>query len=443
MIDFPEKFLAEMKELLGDEYETFLKSYDKPLLGGIRANTLKISPEELNVLLGGGLKPVPWNPSGFYAQTDKSYARSPYYYAGLYYIQEPSAMLPAALLPVEPGDKVLDMCAAPGGKSTALGAALKGTGLLISNDVSASRAKALLKNIELFGIRNAAVTSEYASKLETRFPEFFDKILIDAPCSGEGMFKKKSGMTANWEEYGPESYNVIQREIILNGARMLKKGGMMVYSTCTFSRLEDEETIEYLLNNYPEFRVIGMRRIWPHKEDGEGHFACLLQKGEADGSIKAGSEKHDHTALKNKNKAKLLAPFYDFLKETGVSIGFDEARLVLNNDHLNYLPEGCPELNGIRVLRCGWYLGNIKNGRFEPSGAFAMGLRPDEIANKISVPSSDPRTRKYLKCETIETDAGVKDGKYLIMADDYPLGWGIVRNGNVKNKYPAGWRMQG
>lgn len=434
-IRLPEEFVKTVRAQLGQEYDDFLESYQRPVYSGVRINTLKITPEAYQQLVGEKLEPVSWNELGFYCENTKWASRNPLYYAGLYYIQEPSAMLPAHMLPVEPGDKVLDMCAAPGGKSTALGAKLKGEGLLISNDISYSRAKALLKNIEAFGIKNSGIISEDPKKLAQRLPEYFDKILIDAPCSGEGMFHKKPSMTESWLKTGPEVYSEIQRSIICDGADMLKPGGYMVYSTCTFSPLEDEGTIEYFLNKYPDFKVIKEVRLWPHKVKGEGHYVVLLQKS---------GESHRQTVPSpiQYKQAKELDGFTKFLKEAALSIEFDEKRLSCIGDHLYYMPETMIDIDGLRVLRFGWYLGNIKKNRFEPSGAFAVGLTKEQCNHTIDLTYDSVETVKYLKCETLEVDANLENGWYLICTNGYPLGWGKVINGTLKNKYPAGWRWQ-
>ncbi|HBE85616.1 MAG TPA: SAM-dependent methyltransferase, partial [Lachnoclostridium sp.] len=283
-----EEFLNRMKDLLGeDEYEAYLKSFEEERLYGLRINTLKITPEKFTNMTTLKLKPVPWIYNGFYYEGEERPAKDPYYYAGLYYLQEPSAMTPASLLPVVPGDKVLDLCAAPGGKSTELGAKLKGQGLLVSNDISNSRAKALLKNLELWGIENICVTSEEPKKLKETFGEFFDKILVDAPCSGEGMFRKDADMVKSYEEHGPEYYAAIQREIMDQAVGMLAPGGYILYSTCTFSACENEDIIRRTLKFHEEMELIrlplfegasggiglpGCLRLFPHKIEGEGAF---------------------------------------------------------------------------------------------------------------------------------------------------------------------------
>ena len=231
----PENFAFRMEELLKEEYEAFLNSYDEKTYAGLRMNTLKITPEEYLAMTKQELEPVSWCPTGFYYNGSREYSKNALYHAGLYYIQEPSAMFPAQVLPVSEGDYILDMCAAPGGKSTALAAKLHGTGILVSNDISASRAKALLKNIEASGVRNSIVLTEDPKNLVPVFPQYFDKILIDAPCSGEGMFRKEPSMMKAWEKNGPDFFSKLQRQIVDSGVAMLKPGGMMVYSTCTFS----------------------------------------------------------------------------------------------------------------------------------------------------------------------------------------------------------------
>ena len=249
-MDFiPENFKIKMKELLGDELDSFLDCYNEKHNAGVRVNTLKSTPERFREISPVEITPVPWIKNGFYYDESDRASKHPYYYAGLYYIQEPSAMTPASLLPVKPGDRVLDLCAAPGGKTTELGAKLKGRGVLVCNDISNSRAKALLKNVELFGIRNAVVISEAPAKLEGSFMGYFDKILVDAPCSGEGMFRKSHAIIKNWEQYGTGYYAKLQREILPSAINMLRPGGYMIYSTCTFSTEEDEGTLKWLLEN--------------------------------------------------------------------------------------------------------------------------------------------------------------------------------------------------
>jgi NOL1/NOP2/sun family putative RNA methylase len=469
-MNLPIKFEDRMKKLLGDEYEEYLQSYLKPHFGGLRVNTLKISPEAFEQICPFSIKKIPWVKNGYYYDKEEQPSRHPYYYAGLYYIQEPSAMTPASLLMVEKGDKVLDICAAPGGKSTELGAKLEGEGVLISNDISNSRAKALLKNIELFGIRNAIVLSEAPDKLVQYFPEYFDKILIDAPCSGEGMFRKTPSIMKNWEQFGVDYYNTIQKEIILLAAKMLKPGGMMLYSTCTFSPEENEGTISYLLEQFPEFQVVNALpqekaqkefglsyegfdfgkpewadgrdelnnciRLWPHKIDGEGHFVALLHKGENEEN--APEKSYYSSGMPDKVKSILTEEAKDFINNLKFPV--NQELLEIREDKLYLLPEGLPSLKGLRLLRKGLLLGEMKQQRFEPSQALANALKISDYDKIIQFKADDPMCVRYLKCESIEPEGDYLEGWYLVCVEEFPLGWLKIMGNQYRNKYYSGWR---
>ena len=467
MIQFPEKFQERMQKMLGDEeYAEFLKSYDLPFHNGLRINTWKTKPQELLQRMGVDLKQVPWNETGFYLENKKQFSKHPYYQGGLYYIQEASAMLPAKLVNAQPGEKILDMCAAPGGKSTAIGAALKGEGLLISNDISKSRAKALLRNLEGFGIINSIVVSEYPEKLSRYFPEFFDKVLIDAPCSGEGMFHKEPSMTESWLRMGPEEYHKLQMEILTYGAKMVRPGGKLIYSTCTFSPEENEQTIEFLLQEYPQFKICDIKgyegfsdgilkaslsgneqlkktiRIFPHKMEGEGHFIALLKKEEEAVSENL-KEKEKNNRNKNEKEKRLPDELTEFLKN--VKRKFDSSRIDMRGENVYYMPEGLPKLNGVRFLRSGLLLGELKKRRFEPSQALAMNLKKEEYENVLDFSVDDERIIKYLKGETLEVEdlvSSKEKGWYLVCVDGYPLGFGKLSGQMLKNKYLPGWRWQ-
>ena len=258
-MDLPKKFCDEMKRILGEEYPAYLASMEDTRKYGLRVNTAKISVEDFLKISPFELTPIPYVDNGFYYDPEVAPAKHPYYFAGLYYLQDPSAMTPASRLPVEEGDVVLDLCAAPGGKATELAAKLHGTGLLIANDISSKRAKALLKNIELFGVENSFIVTEYPQKLQEYFTGFFDKILIDAPCSGEGMFRKEPSMVKAWEQNGPEFYAKLQEEILRQALPMLKPGGYLLYSTCTFSPLEDEGTVDKILSMDDSMEIVPMQ----------------------------------------------------------------------------------------------------------------------------------------------------------------------------------------
>ena len=469
--ELPEAYLERMRGLLGEEdYIHYIESFKEEGFRGLRANTNKISPDDLERLSPWNLEKIPWIPNGFYYGQDARPAKDPYYYAGLYYLQEPSAMTPASILPVTPGDMVLDLCAAPGGKSTELGAKLKGKGMVIANEISNSKAKALLKNLEMAGITNFCVTSDTPKKLADVFPCFFDKILVDAPCSGEGMFRKDKDMVKDWLQHGPSHYQKLQRDIAAQAVRMLKPGGYLMYSTCTFSMEEDEDIINYILEEFPSMGLLslplfegaadgiglsGCLRLFPHKLKGEGHFIALLYK-------------HPESPEKS-----LLELYYGKKSEpdirseksrpvptssTGISSAFtefwshcsgmelDPTRLMEKNGLVYYLPESFIRESGLRYLRTGLLMGEIKKERFEPSQALAMTLRGGQFDNECSFRRDDDRVIRYLKGETIslsgEERETLRDGWCLVLVDGYPLGWAKCTGQSLKNKYYPGWRWQ-
>lgn len=459
-MNLPKKYLDTMKDMLKDEFDDYLESFNQSRLYGLRINTLKITPEEFLKISPFKLTPIPWIENGFYFDAEAKPAKHPYYFAGLYYIQEPSAMTPANILPVEKGDIILDMCAAPGGKSTELGAKLGFSGLLVTNDISNSRAKALLKNIEVFGIPNALVLSEDPKKLVNRYPEYFDKIMIDAPCSGEGMFRKDSKLIKSWEKNGPEVYHAIQKDILIAGAKMLAPGGIIQYSTCTFSRLEDEESIKYLLQNCPDMELIDIKpydgfghgfeendedrklylsktvRIWPHKMQGEGHFTALIRK--------SGNRERYAPIKQSAANTRLPKELTDFLCQITYPVDTDNIRI--RDERVFLVPGNICDTKGLRVMREGLLLGELKKNRFEPSQALAMVLKKNEYVSSIDFAADDENVIRYLKGETIQMDSGMcgvskPDGWQLVCVDGYPLGWGKLSNGTLKNKYLAGWRM--
>lgn len=453
----PVAFIKNMREILGEEgLAEYLDSFEKPKFTGLRVNTSKISVEEFLRISPFKLRRVPWTENGFYYTEEDSPTHHPYYYAGLYYIQEPSAMAPAAVLPVERGERVLDLCAAPGGKATELGAKLNHTGLLVANDASASRTKALLKNLEVFGIPNLLVTSEMGDRLDRYFHEYFDKILIDAPCSGEGMFRKQAHMIPAWEKQGPEVFANMQREILRQAAELLKPGGTMLYSTCTFSKLENEGSIDGFLAEHPEFtleeiprqegfcsgmpELVGSRfplercvRLFPHKIDGEGHFLALLKKA---------GEKIPGAPEPAGRPGRIPAELEAFLQD--VSMPMELSRIVVKDTKVFLMPEGVGRCPGLRFLRSGLYLGELLKKRFEPSQAFAMALKKEEYASVIDLSAADGRVIRYLKGETLEIEDGESsrpEGWQLVCVDGYPLGWGKLIRGTLRNKYFSGWRM--
>jgi NOL1/NOP2/sun family putative RNA methylase len=467
----PEEFATRMQSLLGEEYDAFLATYDEPRRYGLRVNTLKISPQELEAVVPFALERIPFCPVGY--RYEKNYlpdpARHPFYYAGLYYLQEPSAMTPASVLSVEPGDYVLDLCAAPGGKATALAAKLQGKGLLVANEISASRAKALLKNIEVFGVKNSFVTNGVPARLAEQFGVYFDKILVDAPCSGEGMFRKDIANARAWSLEKVKSCARTQKDIIVQAASMLRPGGMLLYSTCTFAPEENEQVIAWLLDECPEMELCEIPwqegfshgrpelccedctvhpelsrcvRIFPHKMEGEGHFLALLRK-RADAQSPERAQRLGGTASGSAPTRAQWKILDEFLQD--VTMEYRRDQIEVRKEQVYLIPERPKQIQGIPFLRNGLYLGEIRRDRFEPSQSFAMALRSSEYASILDFDWSDERVYRYLRGETIDVDDKTparKKGWQLVCTNGYSLGWGKLANGTLKNKYHSGWRMQ-
>lgn len=537
----PAAFLDKMKRLLGDEYEQFVTSYQSPRAYGLRVNTLKADVSEWLALtpMKDIKDPIPWSMDGFYYPETGRPGTHPHYHAGLYYIQEPSAMLPVELLDVRPGNKVLDLCAAPGGKSVQIGARLRGEGVLVSNDNAYERTKPLAKNIAMAGIRNAVVLNEEPERLAERFPMWFDRILVDAPCSGEGMFRKDESMAASWEKHSVERCSAMQRDILVHAAAMLAPGGRMLYSTCTFSPEENEEQIAVFLRNHPDFSVVpaaaegglqpgrpdwidpviaeeagyelagslsGAVRIWPHRVLGEGHFAVVLQRnedaedgaagvfhtdsdgpankasgGEGDytsqalrisppshrdngGSLREGKkrqrrdDRRESVGKPGKKDIGGRRSIEDSLDPVGSWATFCRENLCLHPDGelvaeavqdkvvLKYFM--LPSLEGLKVVRGGWLVGEAKRNRFTPSQPLAMALTREQALRSVSWGGQDERVMRYLRGETLfltreelvlRNGASAK-GYVLVCVDGFPLGWGKYSEGMLKNELAAGWR---
>lgn len=439
-----EKYLNKMKELLGDEYDDYLNSFNEKRIHSLRVNNAKISNEEFERICPFKIKRIPWIENGYYFDENDRPSKHPYYYAGLYYLQEPSAMTPANVLPIEKGDIVLDACAAPGGKSLELASKLGDSGLLVSNDISVSRAYSLLKNLELGGHKNIYVMAEDISKLSKKFVKSFDKILIDAPCSGEGMLRKDPSIIKEWEDKGNEYYANLQKDIVKSAVSMLKDGGMMVYSTCTFDKSEDEDIVSYILsldddlkleriNEYEGFtRGIDMDeaiRLYPHKLQGEGHFVALVKKD----TPKTVTVKKKHVSKIDSKEAE------EFIKL--IKRDFDDGYFEIINNNLYFIPEYDFEKKGLRILRSGLLMGEIKKHSFEPSMALALNLKMNEFKNVINLSVDDKRVISYLKGETISVPEA-KDGWVLVCVNGYSLGFGKMQSGIMKNKYAKEWRYK-
>lgn len=450
----PQEFKDRMKQMLKDEYPAFIREFDGPAYHALRINTLKGTKEQFIKKAPFSLTPVPWEENGFYYGKEDAPGRHPYHSAGVYYVQEPSAMFPAACLNAWPGERILDLCAAPGGKSTRIAEAMKGQGILISNEIHPARAKILSENIERMGIRNAVVTNESPQSLAKIFVEYFDRIMVDAPCSGEGMFRKNEAACAEWSPDNIKLCAIRQQEILDYAASMLKPGGRMVYSTCTFAPEENEGVISRFLDAHTDFSVAecktceGMShgvpewtdtpaeginrtvRLFPHKIMGEGHFAAVLEKKPgadcgycANGLEKGLSEKEIKEYEEFKSQ-------YIKTELSGVFVRF--------KDQLYLAPPETFSLKGLKVLRPGLHLGTIKKNRMEPSHALALALKPEEVSYSYDLSGDGDGIYAYLNGQTLKAQG--EKGWYLITVDGYSAGWGKLSGSIMKNHYPKGLR---
>lgn len=456
-MDFlPQEFLKKMENLLGNEYYDFLKSYDEVRTQGLRVNSLKISVAEFLEKSPFTLEHVPWATDGFYYGLEDQPGKHPYHEAGLYYIQEPSAMAVGEVVNPRPREKVLDLCAAPGGKTTHIATKLKGEGLLLANEIHSTRAKILSQNIERMGIKNAVVTNETPARLAQRFPNYFDKVLVDAPCSGEGMFRKNPQACLEWKTENVDRCRERQLDILDYAKDMLKPGGRLIYSTCTFSPEENEGVVSQFLKLNPNFELEDIEvyegfskgcpnwavehmetiektiRIWPHKVRGEGHYIAMLRKVEGEGAIKL-------KYAEGITDSKLLKDYLRFTEECLSQT--PRGKYMMFGNQLYIIPDQMLSLDKLKVLRPGWHLGTIKRGRFKPSHALALSLSSEDVRYNISFDSDSREIIAYLQGETISVQD--QKGWYLVEVDGYSIGWGKLSNDILKNHYPKGLRWRG
>lgn len=424
-----EKFLQRLFRQIPDA-EAYVECRNEPPFRGIRVNTLKISPQEFQKIAPFPLRPVAWEESGFFIEDEKP-GKSLYHDAGLYYVQEPSAMSAAPLLDVQPGERVLDLCSAPGGKGTQLAQKMRGKGLIVLNEKMPDRARVLLQNTERMGITNAVVTCADPASLAERLPAFFDKILVDAPCSGEGMFRKEPEALRQWSEQNVLMCADRQKKILASAEKMLAPGGKLVYSTCTFSEEEDEENAAWFIRQFPQMKLVRQHKFWPQRGEGEGHFAALFVKEEGDrsscASLRFSADKKEILLWKDFEGSFLKKPFC--LPE----------RIFFFKNALYAIPEEVFLLDGLRVLSVGVRLGEViyggKKARFEPSHALVMAADRGDIRSVVSL--DETSARKYLRGE--ELPAGNERGWCAVAYNGWPLGLAKA-SGTLKNHYPKSWR---
>lgn len=462
-----------MRGLLGEEYPAFAQCYltETPRPKGLRVNRLKADVEEFRKKAPFALKPIPWAEDGFFCPEEEKPGKHPWHEAGVYYLQEPSAMVPASLLQAQPGERILDLCAAPGGKTTQIASAMAGEGILISNEIHPERAGILSQNVERLGIRNCIVTNTDSETLAGRFPGYFDRILVDAPCSGEGMFRKEPAASAEWSVENVKMCAARQASILDNAAEMLREGGMLVYSTCTFAPEENEGTIGNFLMRHPDFHIEkvspreGFRpgrpewgsgvtaglektvRIWPHVTEGEGHFAAVLKKGDSlrapgSGKAKAFRENAKKGGPGERERRNL---WEKFCSETfrEMPLWLQEGRLTCRGEYLWLCPGEMPDLSGIRTLRPGLMLGEFRKNRFEPSHALAMALKPENMKLSVQFGCMSGEAARYLHGDTLRGETGLSSdakGWVLVCVDGWSAGWGKLSGGVLKNHYPRGLR---
>ncbi len=450
-MELPQDFTERIKSQLGESYIDFLAEYAKERTYGLRYNPLKIEKERLQSLLLQeqiALEEVPWAEEGFYYPADAHPGKLPLHEAGAYYIQEPSAMITVQLLDPKPGEKILDLCAAPGGKSTQIAGRMRGEGLLVSNEVISQRAKKLSRNIERMGICNVVVCNETPKRLAERFPLFFDKIAVDAPCSGEGMFRKDIQSRAEWSLEQVEVCVARQRDILEQAAMMLKPGGILVYSTCTFAPQENEQNAAWFVQRHPQFELEKCEQLWPHLQRAEGHYAALFRnvcQKQADTNKKAASNRRAGRRASANDRQKqdkiFCEQFAQFCADTlsvktqdWLFAQIEKGQLAAFGDQFYLLPSEITDLDGLKTERAGLQLGCCKKNRFEPSHALAMALHPNEVKQLLEL--EEPQ--RYLQGEAV--CCGAQKGWTLVTVHGCSLGWGKASNGILKNHYPKGLR---
>ncbi len=449
-MSLPEPFVTRMQQLLGDEYDSFLAALLAERSRGLRVNTLKAKPEVIQTQAPWQLTPIPWCPSGFYYENQEQPGKYAWHAAGVYYLQDPSAMAVGEVAAPQPGERVLDLCAAPGGKATHLSALMQDQGLLVANEVSPPRVKALVENLERWGSKNVVITSVQPDQLARRFESYFDCIVVDAPCSGEGMFRKDELVRLQWSENMVRSCAATQKEILQAAYEMLAPGGRLVYSTCTFAPSENEENVAWMLAHFPDLELVSAlrhpswqpgfhsdqqdplrltARLWPHRLQGEGHFvSCLRKAGEPVIGRRIRQEPNMYTKPDKELEA-FAAEALNFLPP-GPYLRY--------GDHIYQVPEELPIIQKLRVVRSGWHLGELRKGRLIPGHALALGLRPEQAQRCLHLSADSPEAAAYLEGHTLPTD--LENGWALVCVDGFPLGWGKVTKGVLKNHYPKGLR---
>ncbi len=458
----PEAFIQRMRSFLGEEADALFAALDQPALVGLRVNTLKIQPsgfiqeQERNWPILSKWEPIPWCPSGFVVHGKVELGKHPFHAAGLYYLQEPSAMAVAEAVAPRAGELVLDLAASPGGKSTHLTSLIQDGGLLVANEIESSRTRSLASNLERWGARRTLICNETPQRLAERWGAIFDRVLVDAPCSGEGMFRKTPSSRKEWSEKIVQGCSIRQQKLIDSAADLVKPGGFLMYSTCTFAPEENEQVIAQFLAHHPDFEVKPITlpglssgqpdwlsesaqqneltqcaRLWPHRVPGEGHFLALLQRAECEPP-----RLRSHNLKEVPKRIRQL--WQTFVAESLTTDSAQEALLVEFADQLYAIPPNVPALDKLKMIRAGLWLGTVHRDRFEPSHSLALALRAEDVHISLDFAPSDDRLKRYLQGQTLN-DSG-EQGWLLVTVSGFPIGWGRRVKGVVKNAYPKGLR---
>ena len=455
-MQLPTDFIQKYQELLQEQAPAFLESLQGDVQKGFRLNPLKQNYQEVQFDLS---KPVAYVPTGYYGEVS---GKTIEHQAGYVYSQDLSAMYVAEVCAPQPGDKVLDLCAAPGGKTTHLAGLLKQSGLLVSNEINRKRASILAENVERIGAKNVIILNETPAKLASQFPEYFDKIVVDAPCSGEGMFRKDPNAINYWTKDYPATCALRQKEILQEALKMLRPGGQLVYSTCTFAPEEDEQIIAWLLKQYPTLEILPIQkftgmddgrpefadnnptltntlRLMPHHFKGEGHFIAKLQDTRAQSETIVNNNKKKRSA-KQQLSSEQYQLWQEFCQNTLVDFPTSIHQLKCYGDHLYLYQPEWPDLSKLKFMRPGLLLGTFKKKRFEPSYALALALQPQQVKNVLEVTSE--QWQAYVAGNVVSLDKQVANGWYLLTCHKKPFSFGKVVYPQVKNFFPKALRFQ-
>ncbi|MEM8535240.1 MAG: RsmF rRNA methyltransferase first C-terminal domain-containing protein [Chloroflexota bacterium] len=458
-MELPITFVERMQGLLGDDADAFFTALSWPSITGLRVNTLKLTPTQFTNLVPWACEVVSWCSAGLRLLDDIQPGKHPYHAAGLYYVQEPSAMAIAEILAPQPDELVLDLAAAPGGKATHLAALMGNRGVFVANEIERSRTRSLAQNLERWGARRAIISNETPQRLAEQWGAIFDRVLVDAPCSGEGMFRKSPTAVDEWSENAVQGCATRQKHLLETAARLVRVDGHLVYSTCTFAPEENEQIIAQFLNRHDDFALQPIRlpgsasgrsdwlpaelvrsdieyttRLWPHQVSGEGHFVALLRRTTgSDVGIKKGSIQVVSRHIRSL--------WHSFTAATLTTDPAEEAMLVAFDKHLYAIPTDAPPLDTLKVVRAGLWLGTLHRDRFEPSHSLALALQSADVPNRCDFAPDDERLRQYVQGHPLHEPGD--SGWVLMTVAGFPIGWGRRAQGIIKNAYPKGLRVPG